>query len=263
MSVRPSILDPTAGHRLEVRDLTVSYNRIPALHHIAFEVRCGESVALLGPNGAGKSTLLKSLAGLLPRETGTIAFHGREVAGATKDFAYLPQRENIDWDFPTTVRGLVEMGRYLRLGWWRRFRDEDCEAVDKAIEAMRLEKLEKRQISALSGGQQQRSFLARALAQQAHVFLLDEPFTGLDKPTQDNLKELLRSLRDQGKLIIASHHDLPTVPELFDRVILLNGELIAEGPVQEVFTESNIHKTYQTAPYAGPVVADPHHHHHH
>ena len=262
MSARPSTLDPVAGHSLQVRDLTVSYHRIPALHHIAFELHCGESVALLGPNGAGKSTLLKSLAGLLPRETGSITFHGRKVARATKDFAYLPQRENIDWDFPTTVRGLVEMGRYLRLGWWRRFREEDCIAVDEAIAAMRLEKLDARQISALSGGQQQRAFLARALAQQAHVFLLDEPFTGLDKPTQDNLKELMRSLRDQGKLIIASHHDLTSVPELFDRVILLNGELIAEGPVKEVFTEANIDKTYHTAPYAGPA-GRPHVHHHH
>ena len=262
MSRRSSSLDPVAAHSLMVRDLTVSYHRIPALHHIAFEVHCGESVALLGPNGAGKSTLLKSLAGLLPRETGTIAFHGREVAGATKDFAYLPQRENIDWDFPTTVRGLVEMGRYLRLGWWRSFREEDCIAVDEAIAAMRLEKLDGRQISALSGGQQQRAFLARALAQQAHVFLLDEPFTGLDKPTQDNLKELMRSLRDQGKLIIASHHDLQSVPGIFDRVIFLNGELIAEGPVKEVFTEENIHKAYHTAPYAGPA-GRPHVHHHH
>jgi ABC-type Mn2+/Zn2+ transport system ATPase subunit len=216
-------------------------------------------VALLGPNGAGKSTLLKSLAGLLPRETGSITFHGREVAGATTDFAYLPQRENIDWDFPTTVRGLVEMGRYLRLGWWRRYRAEDRAAVDEAIAAMRLQALDKRQISALSGGQQQRAFLARALAQQAHVFLLDEPFTGLDKPSQDSLKEMLKTLREQGKLIIASHHDLANVPELFDRVILLNGELIAEGPVEEAFTPENIHKTYHTAPFAGP--ARDHHHH--
>ncbi|EDY22455.1 ABC transporter-related protein [Chthoniobacter flavus Ellin428] len=261
MSRLTPTLDPTSAHRLVVRDLTVSYNRVPALHHIAFELGCGESVALLGPNGAGKSTLLKSLVGLLPRETGSITFHGREVAGATKDFAYLPQRENIDWDFPTTVRGLVEMGRYLRLGWWRRFREEDCLAVDEAIAAMRLETLHRRQISALSGGQQQRAFLARALAQQAHVFLLDEPFTGLDKPSQDNLKEMLRTLRGQGKLIIASHHDLQTVSELFDRVILLNGELIAEGPVAEVFTEANIHKTYHTAPFTGPA-GRPHHHHH-
>jgi ABC-type Mn2+/Zn2+ transport system ATPase subunit len=254
-------LDPVSAHRLQVSDLTVSYHRIPALHHIAFEVACGQCVALLGPNGAGKSTLLKALAGLLPHETGKIAFHHHEVSGASQHFAYLPQRENIDWDFPTTVRGLVEMGRYLRLGWWQRFREEDCIAVDEAIAAMHLEPLEKRQISALSGGQQQRAFLARALAQQAHVFLLDEPFTGLDKPTQDDLKEVLRTLRDHGKLIIASHHDLPSVPELFDQVILLNGELIAAGPVATVFTEENIHKTYHTAPYTGPVQHEHHHHH--
>ena len=252
-------LDPLAAHRLSIADLTVSYNRVPALHHIAFEVQCGQCVALLGPNGAGKSTLLKTLAGLLPRETGTISFHHHEVSGATQDFAYLPQREQIDWDFPTTVRGLVEMGRYLRLGWWRRFRDEDHTAVDEAIAAMHLQPLEGRQISALSGGQQQRAFLARALAQQAHVFLLDEPFTGLDKPTQENLKDMLRSLRDLGKLIIASHHDLASVPELFDQVILLNGELIASGSVADAFTEENVHKTYHTPTFAGP---EKHHHGH-
>ena len=129
----------------------------------------------------------------------------------------------------------------------------------EAIEAMHLGPLADRQISALSGGQQQRAFLARALAQQAHVFLLDEPFTGLDKPTQDNLKVLLRELREQGKLILASHHDLTTVPALFDQVVLLNGELIAAGPVGEAFTEANIHKTYHTAPFSGPR---PHAHHH-
>jgi ABC-type Mn2+/Zn2+ transport system ATPase subunit len=246
-------LDPLAAHRLSVSDLTVSYHRIPALHHISFEVQCGQCVALLGPNGAGKSTLLKALAGLLPRETGRIVFHSHEVSGATQDFAYLPQREQIDWDFPTTVRGLVEMGRYLRLGWWRPFREEDCIAVDEAIAAMHLKPLEKRQISALSGGQQQRAFLARALAQQAHVFLLDEPFTGLDKPTQDNLKDTLRQLRDLGKLVIASHHDLKSVPELFDHVILLNGEMIAAGPLAQSFTDANLHKTYHTPTFAGPA----------
>jgi ABC-type Mn2+/Zn2+ transport system ATPase subunit len=247
-----------SSHSLAVGDLTVSYNRIPALHHIAFEVHCGQCVALLGPNGAGKSTLLKALAGLLPRETGRITFHGHEVRGATRDFAYLPQREAIDWDFPTTVRGLVEMGRYLRVGWWRSYGVADGQAVDEAIAAMQLAPLADRQISALSGGQQQRAFLARALAQQAHVFLLDEPFTGLDKPTQDNLKQLLRELRGQGKLIIASHHDLQSVPEIFDRVILLNGELIAAGTTAEAFTEASIRKTYDTPTFAGP----PAHHHH-
>ncbi len=248
-----------SAHSLQVRDLTVSYNRVPALHHLGFEVHCGQCVALLGPNGAGKSTLLKALAGLLPLETGTISFHGRSVRGATQDFAYLPQREAIDWDFPTTVRGLVEMGRYLRVGWWRGFSKEDDHAVDAAIESMQLAELQHRQVSALSGGQQQRSFLARALAQQAHVFLFDEPFTGLDKTTQDSLKALLRALRDQGKLIIASHHDLGSVPEIFDQILLLNGELIAAGSVEEAFTPENIERTYNTRIFTGPDHGHRHH----
>lgn len=238
------------NHALQLRDLTVSYRRIPALHHIGFDVCCGQCVALLGPNGAGKTTLLKALAGLVDIETGSIHFHGREVRGATPDIAYLPQRGQIDWDFPTTVRGLVEMGRYLRLGWWRKYRDEDAKAVDASIAAMNLESLQDRQISALSGGQQQRAFLARALAQQAHVLLLDEPFTGLDKPNQDALKATLGRLRDQGKLLLVSHHDLSTVREVFDQVVLLNGELIAAGPTNEVFTDENLQKTYSTRVFA-------------
>jgi len=241
-----------SSHQLTISDLTVSYNRVPAIHHVSFQVRCGQCVALLGPNGAGKSTLLKALAGLLPIETGGISFHGHAVRGATRDFAYLPQRENIDWDFPATVRGLVEMGRYLRTGWWRRFSREDAAAVTTAIRAMQLEELEGRHLSALSGGQQQRAFLARSLAQDAHVFLLDEPFTGLDKPNQDNLKALLRQLRDQGKLIIASHHDLASVPDTFDAAVLLNGELVAAGAVGDVFTDANIERTYSTRAFAGP-----------
>ncbi|MEQ1862511.1 MAG: metal ABC transporter ATP-binding protein [Chthoniobacteraceae bacterium] len=241
-----------ADHQLVVSDLTVSYNRIPALHHLSFHAHCGECVALLGPNGAGKSTLIKALCGLIARETGAISFHGHAVRGPNREFAYLPQREQIDWDFPTTVRGLIEMGRYVHAGWWRWFSREDVAAVDEAIQIMQLEDLVDRQISALSGGQQQRAFLARALAQQAHVFLLDEPFTGLDKPTQDNLKQLLRELRDQGKLLLISHHDLATVPEIFDSVLLLNGELIASGAVSEAFTEENIQRTYGTRAFTGP-----------
>ena len=238
-------------HALQISDLTVSYHRIPALHHIGFQVSCGQCVALIGPNGAGKTTLLKTLAGLVRRETGTIRFHGREVRGATPDIAYLPQRGQIDWDFPPTVRGLVEMGRYLHLGWWRSYGDGDTTAVDSAIEVMDLEPLQGRQISALSGGQQQRAFLARALAQEAHVLLLDEPFTGLDKPNQDQLKRTLRQLRGQGKLLLVSHHDLASVREIFDQVVLLNGELIAAGETEAVFTEENIGRTYSTRVFAG------------
>jgi ABC-type Mn2+/Zn2+ transport system ATPase subunit len=241
------------SHLLAVDDLTVSYNRVPAVHHIHFQVRCGQCVGLLGPNGAGKSTLLKALAGLLPIETGAIRFHGRPVRAAQGDFAYLPQRENIDWDFPTTVRGLIEMGRYLRTRWWRRFSHEDSVATERAIAMMELEEIATRQISALSGGQQQRTFLARSLAQEAHVFLLDEPFTGLDKTNHDNLKILLRQLSKQGKLILASHHDLASVPEIFDQVILLNGELIAAGPTAAVFNEENRQRTYSRRAFAGPA----------
>lgn len=239
-------------HQLVVSDLTVAYNRIPALHHLSLAAACGQCVGLLGPNGAGKSTLLKALCGLVSIETGSISFHGYAVKGPNREFAYLPQRENIDWDFPATVRGLVEMGRYQRTGWWRWYSREDERAVEEAIASMQMEELEERQISALSGGQQQRAFLARALAQQAHVFLLDEPFTGLDKPSQDNLRHLLRQLRDQGKLLLVSHHDLGSVGEIFDSVILLNGELIAAGPVEEVFTGENIEKTYSTRVFSGP-----------
>ncbi len=252
-----------SNHRLDISDLTVSYNRVPALHHLSFTSECGTCVALLGPNGAGKSTLLKSLCGLLPIETGTISFHGHRVTGPNSDFAYLPQRENVDWDFPASVRTLVEMGCYQRTSWWRWFSEADRQAVDAAIATMQLEELDLRQISALSGGQQQRAFLARALAQQAHVFLLDEPFSGLDKPNQDNLKQLLRSLRAQGKLLLVSHHDLASVPEIFDEVILLNGELIAAGRVGEVFTEENIARTYGTRAFAGVESHHSHHHHHH
>ncbi|NBV85710.1 MAG: metal ABC transporter ATP-binding protein [Verrucomicrobia bacterium] len=238
-------------HSLQVEDLTVSYRRVPALHHVGFSLSCGSSVGVLGPNGAGKSTLLKALAGLLRLETGEIIFHGRQMRGANQEFAYLPQRETVDWDFPTTVRGVVEMGRYLRLRWWRRFSAEDRVAVDAALSAMQMTELQDRQISALSGGQQQRVFLARALAQEAHVLLLDEPFNGLDQPSQEGLKLVFRQLREQGKLLLISHHDLASVPELFDQVLLLNGELLAGGPVKEVFTKENLARAYGTRVFSG------------
>src|SRR5580698_212292 len=158
-------------HHLRINDLTVSYNRVPALHHINLEIGCGHCVALLGPNGAGKTTFFKTVVGLLKPDSGNVTFHEHQTGRNLGDVAYLPQRENVDWDFPITVRGLVEMGCYLRLSWWRRFSDEDHAKVDAALKAMHLEELAGRQISALSGGQQQRAFLARALAQDAHIFL--------------------------------------------------------------------------------------------
>jgi manganese/iron transport system ATP-binding protein/manganese/zinc/iron transport system ATP- binding protein len=208
-------------------------------------------VGLLGPNGAGKTSLLKALVGLVRLETGSMSFHGDNRRSAISELAYLPQRTTVDWDFPITVRRMVEMGRYQALGWWKRFRQEDRRAVDQALEAMDLEDLADRQISALSGGQQQRAFLARALAQEAHVFLLDEPFSGLDKPAQDLLGSTIRRLANAGNLLVVSHHDLRTVRDLFDQVIFLNGELVAFGDTSIVFTAENIQKTFQTHIFSG------------
>ncbi len=178
--------------------------------------------------------------------------HDHGDSRAASSIAYLPQRSVVDWDFPLTVRGLAEMGRYPALGGWRSFDAEDRQAVEGALAATRLTDLADRQISALSGGQQQRAFLARAVAQGAHVYLLDEPFTGLDRNAQAVLSDLLRRLaRDDGKLVIVSHHDLRTVEELFDDVIFLNGELVACGPVKEVFTPENIARTYATEIFTG------------
>jgi ABC-type Mn2+/Zn2+ transport system ATPase subunit len=238
-------------HGLQIKDLTVSYNRVPALHHINMEVGCGHCVALLGPNGAGKTTFFKTIVGLLKPEAGSVTFHGHQTGRRLGHVAYLPQRENVDWDFPITVRGLVEMGCYLRLSWWRKFSGEDTKIVDSALKAMKLENLAERQISALSGGQQQRAFLARALAQDAHIFLFDEPFAGLDKQSQETLGQTIKEIAQKGNLVIASHHDLKNVPDFFDKVIFLNGELIAHGDTATVFNEENIAKTFSTSVFAG------------
>ena len=178
-------------------------------------------------------------------------FHGKTQGHSRTDIAYLPQRNVIDWDFPITVRGMVEMGRYAALSWWKPFGKADAQVVNRALQTLSLTDLAERQISALSGGQQQRALLARSLAQGAHVFLLDEPFTGLDKPAQDSLSGTIRELAAAGNLVIASHHDLKTVPELFDDLIFLNGELIAFGPTGTVFTDENVKKTFQTKVFSG------------
>lgn len=221
-------------HELVIEGLTVAYRRVLALENISLATSCGNRVALIGPNGAGKSTLLKAIAGLVPRSAGQIQWRGTRVAKWSREFAYLPQREEVDWSFPITVRGLVEMGRYPQTGWWRRYTERDGEAVDRALEALALNDLQHRQIRELSGGQQQRAFLARALAQEAHVLLLDEPFTGLDRNAAKLLGDLLNQLAHEGRLVIASHHDLATAPQLFDEALLLHRRTIAFGPVEDV-----------------------------
>ncbi len=234
-------------HRLDVVDLSVSYREVLALSDIHFSSECGRSIALIGPNGAGKSTLLKSLAGLIKPDAGVIRWRGHPLTESSHEIAYLPQRGDVDWQFPITVRGLVEMGRYPNLGWWKNYRKHDADIVERALEAMHLKDLQHRQISALSGGQQQRTFIARALAQEAHVLLLDEPFTGLDRPAQENLEALFRELTREGRLLIASHHDLQTVDRIFDDVLLIKRRQFAFGPVREAFTQANLAEAYGPA----------------
>lgn len=247
------------SRKLVLGNVTVSYNRIPAVHHLTATLESSSCVALLGPNGAGKTTLLKAVAGLLPLETGRIEFAGEKLSAAgRRAVAYVPQREAVDWDFPVTVRGLVEMGRFSSLGNWGRFGAADDAAVDEALHVCDLEDLADRQISALSGGQQQRAFLARAWAQQADIYLLDEPFTGLDRNATDAFSQAMKRLREAGKLVIASHHDLKSVEALFDHILLLNGELVASGPTAEAFTKENLDRAYAVHVFSGH--AHPHTH---
>lgn len=227
-------LDHEGAHHLVVRQLHAHYGKVCALHDISFQMQCGRMVALVGGNGAGKTTLMKSIVGLVPATTGEILWHDRPVQQGIPEIAYLPQRQDVDWRFPLTVRGLVEMGRYARLGALRSMRQHDYVAVNEALAAMQLEKLADRQIGALSGGQQQRAFIARALAQEAHVLLLDEPFAGLDHPSMEMLGKLLRALAQHGRLVIASHHDLSSLDALFDEVMLMNRRLIQRGKPADV-----------------------------
>lgn len=234
-------------HELAISGLSIVYRDLIALREISFSTSCGNRVALIGPNGAGKSSLLKAIAGLVPKSKGEIHWRGTEVKKWSSEFAYLPQREEVDWSFPITVRGLVEMGRYPQTSWWRRFSPKDQEAVDAALASLDLIDLQNRQICELSGGQQQRTFLARAIAQEAHVLLLDEPFTGLDRKATLLLGELLKKLSREGRLIIASHHDLLSVHSLFDEVLVLNTEQIAFGPIEKTLSSQLISDTFAVA----------------
>jgi ABC-type Mn2+/Zn2+ transport system ATPase subunit len=214
------------------------------VHDVSLELSCGAAVALVGGNGAGKSSLMKRIVGLVPASRGLVLWQGRPIMKSTYEVAYLPQRAEVNWKFPITVRGLVELGRYPLVGVWGRWRTEDREAVDRAMATMRIDDLAHRQVGALSGGQQQRALIARALAQEAHVLLLDEPFAGLDQPAQELLARLLRDLAASGRLIVASHHDLKTVGDIFDEVLLLNGTLIAQGTSAETMTQENLKRAF-------------------
>lgn len=236
----------TEHHELSVQDIHVHYGEICAIHNLSFQTHCGSMLALVGPNGGGKSTLIKCIAGLIPTSAGTIRWRGRSLVQQHNEIAYLPQRSQIDWTFPITVRGLVETGRLPLLGWFQKFRKIDQEAVEKALNWMDILDLQCRQISALSGGQQQRAFIARALAQEPHVLLLDEPYTGLDQRSQDHLSELLVRLKQAGRLILAAHHDLNSVSAFYDNALVLNRKMKVFGPPREVLTPELLREIFQS-----------------
>lgn len=229
---------------INVKDLTVKYGQKTVLQDISLSIPQGKLVGIIGPNGAGKSTFLKALMGLIPIKQGNIAVLGKSIAQVRKEVAYVPQRESIDWDFPASVQEIVMMGRYVHKGLFKKIQIEDKRIVQEALEKVGMEKLASRQIGALSGGQQQRTFIARALAQKAAIYLLDEPFAGLDIPTETQLIELLKDLCKQGHTICLVHHDLFSVSAYFDWVILLNEQLIAAGNVEDTFTAAILEKTY-------------------
>ncbi len=229
---------------LEVHDLTVAYARKPVLWDVDFTVPGGNLIAVIGPNGAGKSTLLKSVMGLLPVASGWIKIYGQPVDAQRKLIGYVPQRESVDWDFPTDALDVVLMGTYGKLGWFKKPGKAEKELAMNCLDQLGMASFANRQISQLSGGQQQRVFLARALAQQAQIYFMDEPFAGVDAATENAIVTLLRELKEQGKTVFVVHHDLETVREYFDHVVLLNMRVIASGPTQTTFTHENLQKTY-------------------
>lgn len=229
---------------VEVHDLTVAYRTVPVLRGVSLVVPSGVLLGVVGPNGAGKSTLLKAILGLIRPVAGTVLIHGQPLAANRLAVAYVPQRGSVDWDFPARVQDVVLMGTYGRLGWVRRPGKVEREMTQAALAQVGMSAFASRQIGELSGGQQQRTFLARALVQRADVYLLDEPFQGVDAVTEAAVVELLRSLRSEGKTVVVVHHDLSTVTDYFDQVALLNGTLVAEGPVSTTFTPANLRATY-------------------
>lgn len=223
---------------IEIKNLTVAYGENIALENLNLNVEVGSLMALVGPNGAGKSTLIKTILKFLKKITGEIKING-------KTLAYVPQRNSVDWDFPTTLFDVVEMGCYRRVGLFKRVKKEEKEKVEKAIEQVGMSEFKDRQISELSGGQQQRAFIARALVQEADIYLMDEPFQGVDTTTEKSIVDILKKLKLEGKTLLVVHHDLQTVPIYFEFVTFINKTVIASGKIDKVFTQENINKTYR------------------
>ena len=247
-----------APARLELQDVSAAYNGQPVLRDLTFQVPHGAQVAVVGPNGAGKSTLFKVLVGLLPLRSGEVFIHGQPLGTHQDCVAYVPQREEVDWRFPVTVFDVVMMGRFGRRGWFGQPKAADKEIVARSLSQLGIENLAGKPIGELSGGQQQRAFLARALAQEPHILLMDEPFTGVDFATQEATLKLLEQLRPAQVTVMVSTHDLTLATQRFDRVLLINKRLIAYGTAQEVFTPELIRVAFGTKvlDLQGVVVVD-------
>ncbi len=234
----------SAESPLSIHAMTVAYQRKPVLWDVDYDAAPNRLTAIVGPNGAGKSTLLKACLGLVPRASGQVEFWGQPYRRVRSRVGYVPQRESVDWDFPVSALDVVCMGRYRRIGWCRPVTRSHKEAAMACLAQVGMSDFAARQISQLSGGQQQRVFLARALAQEADLYFMDEPFAGVDAATERAIIEVLRQMKAAGKSVVVVHHDLQTVREYFDDVMLLNMRIVAAGPVSEVFTQRNLHKTY-------------------
>ncbi len=229
---------------LEVHNLTVAYNKKPALWNVDFSIPKGKLVGIIGPNGAGKSTLIKSIMGLIPLSSGYAKLFGENLDSVRGQVSYVPQRESVDWDFPASALDVVLMGCYRRRGLFRWMTKADKALAMDCLQQVKMEAFANRQIAQLSGGQQQRVFLARSLAQQAELYFMDEPFAGIDATTERAILDLLLEMRDDGKTILVVHHDLQSAQEYFDWIILLNTRLVASGPKLEVFTPKLLQETY-------------------
>lgn len=229
---------------LEVHDLTVSYNKKPVLWDVDLTLPKGQLIGIIGPNGAGKSTFIKAIMDLVPQSSGFVKLFDQDLSKVRNRISYVPQRESVDWDFPASVMDVVLMGRYGKLGLFRRPRKADKEVAMDCLRKVGMENFAHRQISQLSGGQQQRTFLARALAQQADLYLMDEPFAGVDAATEKAIIQLLKEMSDQHKTVIVVHHDLQSVTQYFDWTILLNTRLVASAPTEQAFTKKLLEETY-------------------
>lgn len=244
----PSSLDALPEHSarspLSVHAMTVAYQRKPVLWDVDYDAPGASLIAIVGPNGAGKSTFVKACLGLVRLASGRVEFWGRPYRAQRRRVGYVPQRESVDWDFPVSALDVVCMGRYGMIGWCRPTPRAHKEAALRCLERVGMADYAHRQIAQLSGGQQQRVFLARALAQEADLYFMDEPFAGVDAATESAIVDVLRGLRAAEKTVICVHHDLQTVEDYFDAVMLMNMRIVAAGPVRDAFTRENLHKTY-------------------